>query len=69
MRTITGSTGATVSYSVAGSGPPLVLVHGGFSDHETNWSFVAPAVAGAVHRVCHRAPRARSDRRHQWSHA
>ena len=42
MRTITGSTGVTVSFSVAGSGPPLVLVHGGFSDHETNWSFVAP---------------------------
>jgi pimeloyl-ACP methyl ester carboxylesterase len=42
MNTITGSTGVTVSYSVAGSGPPLVLVHGGFSDHETNWRFVAP---------------------------
>ena len=42
MRTITGSTGTTVSYSVAGSGPPLVLVHGAFSDHETNWAFVAP---------------------------
>ena len=24
------------------SGPPLVLVHGGFSDHETNWEFVKP---------------------------
>lgn len=42
MKTITGSTGTTVSYSVEGSGPPLVLVHGGFSDHETNWTFVAP---------------------------
>jgi len=42
MKTITGSAGTTVSYSVAGSGPPLVLVHGGFSDHETNWSFVSP---------------------------
>jgi pimeloyl-ACP methyl ester carboxylesterase len=42
MRTIRTSTGTTVSYSVAGSGPPLVLVHGGFSDHETNWTFVAP---------------------------
>ena len=42
MKTITGSTGTTVSYSVAGSGPALVLVHGGFSDHETNWSFVSP---------------------------
>lgn len=42
MKTVTASTGATVSYSVAGSGPPLVLVHGAFSDHETNWTFVAP---------------------------
>ena len=42
MKTITGSTGTTLSYSVEGSGPPLVLVHGGFSDHETNWTFVAP---------------------------
>jgi pimeloyl-ACP methyl ester carboxylesterase len=42
MKTISGSTGATVSYSVAGSGPPLVLVHGAFSNHETNWTFVAP---------------------------
>ena len=42
MKTITGSAGTTVSYSVAGSGAPLVLVHGGFSDHEPNWSFVSP---------------------------
>ena len=42
MKTIETSTGTTVSYSVAGSGPPLVLVHGAFSDHETNWTFVAP---------------------------
>jgi pimeloyl-ACP methyl ester carboxylesterase len=25
-----------------GGGPPLVLVHGAFSDHETNWEFVKP---------------------------
>lgn len=30
----------TVSYSKYGSGPPLVLVHGGFSDDITNWDFV-----------------------------
>ena len=42
MKTITGSTGTTVSYSVEGSGPPLVLVHGAFSDHATNWTYVAP---------------------------
>jgi pimeloyl-ACP methyl ester carboxylesterase len=42
MKTLAGSTGATVSYSIAGDGPPLVLVHGAFSDHDTNWAFVAP---------------------------
>jgi pimeloyl-ACP methyl ester carboxylesterase len=31
-----------VSYDQYGSGPPLVLVHGGFSDHITNWEFVKP---------------------------
>jgi pimeloyl-ACP methyl ester carboxylesterase len=42
MKTITGSTGTTLSYSVDGSGPPLVLVHGSFTDHATNWTSVAP---------------------------
>jgi pimeloyl-ACP methyl ester carboxylesterase len=32
----------TVSYDKYGSGPPLVLVHGSFSDHKTNWTFVKP---------------------------
>lgn len=32
----------TVSYDKYGSGPPLVLVHGGFSDHKTNWALVKP---------------------------
>jgi pimeloyl-ACP methyl ester carboxylesterase len=34
--------GITVSYEKHGSGPPLVLVHGGFSDHKSNWEFVLP---------------------------
>ena len=34
--------GVNVSYDKYGSGPPLVLVHGGFSDHKTNWEFVKP---------------------------
>ena len=34
--------GITVSFSKYGSGPPLVLVHGGFSDDVTNWEFVKP---------------------------
>lgn len=32
----------TVSYEKYGTGPALVLVHGAFSDHRTNWEFVKP---------------------------
>ena len=34
--------GATVSYERYGRGPALVLVHGSFSDHVTNWQLVKP---------------------------
>ncbi|HVK08759.1 MAG TPA: alpha/beta hydrolase [Gemmataceae bacterium] len=56
MRRIPSPAGVTVSYESYGSGPPLVLVHGGFSDHRTNWEFVAPAFAQrfAVHAVARR---------------
>ena len=40
MLTIATAAG-DVSYTVKGSGPPLVLVHGAFSDHESNWASVA----------------------------
>ena len=42
MQRITSPGGVTVSYERYGSGPPLVLVHGAFSDHKTNWEFVKP---------------------------
>src|SRR5215831_5264226 len=42
MERITSSRGTTVSFEKDGSGPPLVLVHGAFSDHHTNWEFVKP---------------------------
>jgi pimeloyl-ACP methyl ester carboxylesterase len=42
MQRIPSPAGATVSYDTYGSGPPLVLVHGAFSDHQTNWAFVKP---------------------------
>ena len=42
MRLIQSSAGVTVSYESGGSGPPLVLVHGAFSDHRSNWEFVRP---------------------------
>jgi pimeloyl-ACP methyl ester carboxylesterase len=42
MQHLRSPAGTTVSYDKYGSGPPLVLVHGSFSDHETNWEFVKP---------------------------
>jgi len=56
MERIASPTGATVSYDTRGSGPPLVLVHGGFSDHETNWAFVMPLLTQrfTVHAVARR---------------
>lgn len=33
---------ATVSYDKYGSGLPLLLVHGSFSNHKINWEFVKP---------------------------
>jgi pimeloyl-ACP methyl ester carboxylesterase len=56
MERIASPTGATISYDKRGSGPPLVLVHGGFSDHETNWAFVMPLLTPrfTVHVVARR---------------
>jgi len=42
MERVTAPGGITVSYDRYGDGPPLVLVHGGFSDHLTNWERVRP---------------------------
>uniref|UniRef100_B8HJT9 Alpha/beta hydrolase fold protein n=1 Tax=Cyanothece sp. (strain PCC 7425 / ATCC 29141) TaxID=395961 RepID=B8HJT9_CYAP4 len=42
MHHLISANHATVSYDQYGSGPSLVLVHGGFSDHKTNWAFVKP---------------------------
>jgi pimeloyl-ACP methyl ester carboxylesterase len=42
MQRLHGPGGGVVSYDRYGSGPPLVLVHGSFSDHDTNWEFVKP---------------------------
>ena len=37
--------GARIGYDVYGDGPPLLLVHGAFSDHRTNWAYVKPFLA------------------------
>lgn len=42
MFTVRSQQGTCVSYKRQGQGPPLVPIHGGFSDHDTNWEFVAP---------------------------
>ena len=42
MERIQSSAGVVVSYDRYGKGPALVLVHGGFSDHATNWHEAKP---------------------------
>lgn len=42
MQHITLPHHATVSYDKYGSGLPLVLIHGSFSKHITNWELVKP---------------------------
>jgi pimeloyl-ACP methyl ester carboxylesterase len=48
--------GVTISYDRFGTGPPLMLVHGSFCDHRTNWQFVAPELARhfTVHALARR---------------
>ena len=45
MERLTSPSGPIVSYDKSGAGPTLVLVHGGFSDHDTNWEFVKPILS------------------------
>ena len=42
MLRVTSLDGVGVSYDRYGAGPSLVLVHGAFSDHRTNWERVKP---------------------------
>jgi pimeloyl-ACP methyl ester carboxylesterase len=56
MERITSPAGAAVSCDRYSSGPPLVLVHGSFTDHKTNLEFVGPLLAQqfAVHATARR---------------
>ena len=56
MLTTFAATGSRVSYTVDGSGPPVVLVHGAFSDHESNWAWISPELRrhARVHAVARR---------------
>jgi pimeloyl-ACP methyl ester carboxylesterase len=58
MQRLTSPAGTTVSYDRYGSGPPLVLVHGSFSDHRTNCAFVKPLFERlfTVHAIARRGP-------------
>lgn len=42
MSQITAPDGTRISFQESGYGTPLVLVHGSFSDHRTNWKLVEP---------------------------
>lgn len=45
MGSVTGPGGATVGFDVLGSGPPLVLVHGVFTNRVSNWITVRDGLA------------------------
>lgn len=40
LRHVVSADGTPVSYDEYGAGPALVLVHGAFSDHDSNWQLV-----------------------------
>jgi pimeloyl-ACP methyl ester carboxylesterase len=56
MELVKTPSGVTVSYDKYGSGPPLVLVHGAFSDHVTNWQECKDMLAEmfTVHAIARR---------------
>lgn len=66
MKRLALPNGTTLSYDKTGSGPPLVLVHGAFSDHHTNWEFVKPSLAArfTVYAIARRG-RGQTDATHE----
>jgi pimeloyl-ACP methyl ester carboxylesterase len=56
VQRITTPAGVAVSWDRWGSGPALVLVHGAFSDHDSNWEFVRPLLEKhfTIHAVARR---------------
>lgn len=53
---IASPSGAAIQCVRYGGGPPLVLVHGSFTDHVTNWEYVAPMLAEhfTIHAIARR---------------
>lgn len=56
MQNVSTPSGINLSFERRGSGPPLVLVHGSFSDHRSNWERVMPTLEErfTVHAVARR---------------
>lgn len=50
MQHVASPAGVSLSYETYGSGPPLLLVHGSFDDHRTNWARVKPLLAARFAR-------------------
>lgn len=44
-RSVLAPSGVRVGFEIWGEGPPLVLIHGAFSDHRTNWMYAKPFLA------------------------
>jgi pimeloyl-ACP methyl ester carboxylesterase len=44
MKKVKSSDGTLIAYEKTGEGPPMVLVHGGTTDH-TIWKLVLPMLA------------------------
>ncbi len=69
LNRIRTESGINVSWETHGTGGPhLVLVHGSFSDHRTNWEFVMPLLAErfTVHAIARRG-RGETDTTHGHS--
>lgn len=56
MQLVRSAQGVQVSWERHGDGAPLLLVHGSFSDHRTNWQEVTPLLAErfTLHAVARR---------------
>lgn len=56
MERVRTGEGIEISFERYGAGPPLVLVHGSFSDHATNWQEIRAQLADryTVHAVARR---------------
>lgn len=45
IQSLLTPSGVRISYESWGEGPPLILIHGAFSDYRTNWMYIKPLLA------------------------